>query len=148
VFSPHAEEILPLFDEPNQARNWAGTRRLLANNASDVVGLYTFFVSTRFTESTTNELQQILQSLVPGSIAFTGGTQAPLGDSTAARLDGRLSDPQDGAKQLQFECYIVQQEADDAPPRTVLLFFFSAPSTFNSNRAVFDRIARSVDLSD
>jgi serine/threonine protein kinase len=144
VFSPHAEEILPLFQQPGEARNWSATRRLLAEDPQGVVGLYTFFVSTRYSGST-NDLQRTLQSLLPGRITFTGGTQAMLGDTPAARLDGRLRDPGGGAGQLRFECYIAQLATEE--PRTVHLILFSSTDAFERNRADFDRVTRSVDLS-
>jgi serine/threonine protein kinase len=143
VFSPHAEEILPLFAGRGETRGWSQTGRLLHDDRAGTIGLYTFFVSTQYSSASTNYQQQILRSLLPETVAFTDApSHLKLGAFDATRLSGVFSDPSTPATRLRFECYITQ--IDLAGPRTVNLIFFSSDDSFDNNRETFDQIAASV----
>jgi hypothetical protein len=146
VFSPHAAEIQAFFAERGGADNWSQVRQLLLRDSPGTVGLFTTFSSNDIASRPVEEQRQSVQSYLPQTFEFTNAESgASLGGSTATRLDGDLKDQTDNTTRLRFQCYVVMVRRPQ--PSTVYLIFFSSAQSFDKNRATFDRIAASVDLS-
>jgi serine/threonine protein kinase len=148
VFSPRAHEIFPLFGQHGAGESWAPTGALLQRSPSDVVGLYTFFLSTQYhaDAATTEQLQEGLKPLLPAGVTFSPVHDKTLvGGREADRLEGDLRDPGNEENALRFRCLVVRLQ----PPEdmTVHLLFFSSRSTFDSRQDLFERITKSINFS-
>jgi Protein kinase domain len=146
VFSPHANEVQAFFAGRGGADTWSQVRQLLQRDPSGTVGLFTTFSSNDIASRPVEEQRQSVQSYLPQTFEFTNAESGvSLGGSTATRLDGDLKDQTDNTTRLRFQCYVVLVRRPQ--PSTVYLIFVSSPKSFDENRATFNRIAASVDLS-
>ena len=143
MFSPRARELLPLFASLGGGSSWAETNALVERSPSEVVGLFTWFDTTRQDGSTVDQIQENLQNLLPREVQFSPAReQAAVGGYTADRLEGELREPGGQAGTLRFQCYLVHVQPPAA--KSVYLVFFSSATTFDSNRELFERITESV----
>jgi serine/threonine-protein kinase len=87
----------------------------------------------------TQELQETLQSSLPGGVSITSGVvQVSVGGRPGVRIEGAIADPQGGGR-LDFIGYAVDRKGEAA-----LLVYFCAPNTCQDS--VAQRIAGSVEL--
>jgi serine/threonine protein kinase len=143
MFSPHARELLGLFASLGAAGSWAETNALVERSPSEVVGLFTWFDTTRQDGSTVDQIQESLQPLLPETVEFSPARErAVVGGYTADRLEGDLREPGGQGAGLRFQCYLVHVQPPEA--KSVYLVFFSSSTTFDSNRELFGRITESV----
>ena len=93
MFSPHARELLPLFASLG-ADGWAETSALVERSPSEVVGLFTWFDTTRYDGATVDQIQENLRHLLPQEVEFSPAREeAVVGGFTADRLEGELREP-------------------------------------------------------
>jgi tRNA A-37 threonylcarbamoyl transferase component Bud32 len=143
VFSPHARELLPFFITFGD--RWSEVGALAERAPSETVGLYTFFNATRMDGKTNDEIQAFLKGLLPREASFSSShDRLVVGGFAADRLEGDLRQPGGQAAVLRFQCYVVHVAPPEA--KSVYLVFFSSSDTFESRRALFERITKSVDF--
>ncbi|MDF5755706.1 serine/threonine-protein kinase [Spongiactinospora sp. TRM90649] len=138
VASPHGTEFERLFVTPVSA-DWTETNRLLRADPATATGLYVQVLDTLDPNAQAQELQETLQSSMPGGVSITSGVvQVSVGGRPAVRIEGALADPQGGGR-LDFVGYAIDRQGAAA-----LLVYFCAPNTCQDT--VAQRIAGSVDL--
>jgi serine/threonine-protein kinase len=142
VFAPRAGELLPLFSR--QSDGWARAGALVEQARSEAVGLFTTF-STPLDGATVEQIQEQLKSLLPAEVGFSQAHDRLLvGGYAADRLEGSLRDPKNQAAVLRFQCYVVHVQPPDQ--KSVFLVYFSSSADFDSRKALFGRITKSVDF--
>ena len=142
VFAPRAGELLPLFSR--QSDGWARAGALVEQARSEAVGLFTTF-STPLDGATVEQIQEQLKSLLPAEVGFSQAhDRALVGGYIADRLEGSLRDPKNQAAVLRFQCYVVHVQPPDQ--KSVFLVYFSSSADFDSRKALFGRITKSVDF--
>ena len=142
VFAPRAGELLPLFSR--QSDGWARAGALVEQARSEAVGLFTTF-SSPLDGATVEQIQEQLKSLLPAEVGFSQAhDRALVGGYIADRLEGSLRDPKNQAAVLRFQCYVVHVQPPDQ--KSVFLVYFSSSADFDSRKALFGRITKSVDF--
>ena len=142
VFAPRAGELLPLFSR--QSDGWARAGAVVEQARSEAVGLFTTF-STPLDGATVEQIQEQLKSLLPAEVGFSQAHDRLLvGGYAADRLEGSLRDPKNQAAVLRFQCYVVHVQPPDQ--KSVFLVYFSSSADFDSRKALFGRITKSVDF--
>ena len=142
VFAPRAGELLPLFSR--QSDGWARAGAVVEQARSEAVGLFTTF-STPLDGATVEQIQEQLKSLLPAEVGFSQAhDRALVGGYIADRLEGSLRDPKNQAAVLRFQCYVVHVQPPDQ--KSVFLVYFSSSADFDSRKALFGRITKSVDF--
>jgi hypothetical protein len=145
VFSPHASEALQLFSSLGGGDSWTQVGALTDRAPSEMVGLFTFFNTTRVDTETVDQIQVQLRSLLPPDTRFSSARdRLVVGGFAADRLEGDLREPGGQDAVLRFQCYLVHVQPPDA--KSVYLVFFSSDATFDGNRKLFERITESVDF--
>jgi hypothetical protein len=147
VFSSHAPQALSVFEPVAGTDSWAAMRPLLADDADNILGLYTSFLTTQYQGATTPELEDIIKRLLPTPVSISNTTaNLSVDDQPAVRFDGTLTDPSYSEARLPFECYLVQRPTGEA--RTVLLLFFSSPQAADKSKDVSTDILASLDFTE
>jgi serine/threonine protein kinase len=142
VFAPRAGELLPLFSR--QSDGWARAGAVVEQARSEAVGLFTTF-SSPLDGATVEQIQEQLKSLLPAEVGFSQAhDRALVGGYIADRLEGSLRDPKNQAAVLRFQCYVVHVQPPDQ--KSVFLVYFSSSADFDSRKALFGRITKSVDF--
>ncbi|MEV7009425.1 serine/threonine-protein kinase [Streptosporangium sp. NPDC051022] len=136
VTSPKAEEFDALFGTPVTA-DWANVNEIIKNTPEKATGLYAQTLATLDPRSGAQQLQETLQSSLPGTVnVFSEVVQVRVGGQAAVRIEGSITDPQRGGK-LDFTGWAVERPGEPA-----LMIYFCAPGTCDSTLA--NRFVRSV----
>lgn len=126
IASPAAGEFDALFAVPGNT-DWSQVGPVIANRPEQAVGVFAQVSNTLSTSDSPMELQESLQSSLPGTVGYTGVPMpTTVGGRPAFRLDGVLVDPaQPGAPggRLDFSAYLVRGGRDGT---TTLITFFCA----------------------
>ena len=145
VFSPHAQEALPLFVQRGTGDSWTPVTALVERSPSEVVGLYTWFDTSRLDGATVEQIQEQMRLLLPQELQFSSThDRALVGEFLADRLEGELRDPGNQTGALRFQCFVVHVQPPAA--KTVYLLFFSSSTAFDGHLELFGRITDSVDF--
>ncbi|XVQ11035.1 serine/threonine-protein kinase [Spirillospora sp. CA-255316] len=121
VASPEAAQFEELFRTPVSA-DWTDINDLIRSDPEKAQGV---FAGVSHTLSTTEAggMQQSVQYLLPGTVGYSGSpSPQTVGGRPGYRLDGTLSDPQQGAR-LDFRAYVLPR----AGSPTAFLTLFCAP---------------------
>ncbi len=126
IASPAVGEFDALFAVPGNT-DWSKVNPVIANRPERAVGVFAQVSNTLSTSDSPTELQESLQSSLPGTVGYTGAPMpTTVGGRPAFRLDGVLGDPaQTGAPggRLDFSAYLVREGQDGM---TTLITFFCA----------------------
>jgi serine/threonine protein kinase len=141
VFSPRTDAASALFI----TNNWTGMSDLLRSGRSSVVGLYAARSFTEIDRSSEDTLQAGVAQLLPTTATFAATRQrVVVGGVLSDELIGDLADSSGSGATLRIWVYVIQgQQGGDG---TVLLTFFAPPDNYDSQRALFDRILKTVDF--
>ncbi|GAA2851276.1 hypothetical protein GCM10010517_08860 [Streptosporangium fragile] len=138
VASPRAEEFRTLFGTPVTA-DWATVNETIKSSPEEAVGLYAQTLDTLDPRSQPQQLQETLQSSLPGKVSvFSEIVQVSVGGQPAVRMEGSIADPQRGG-QLDFTGWAVE-----LPEEPALMIYFCAPGRCDD--AVANRFIRSVSF--
>ncbi|GHH63197.1 hypothetical protein GCM10017673_03640 [Streptosporangium violaceochromogenes] len=138
VTSPRVAEFDALFGTPVTA-DWAAVNEIIKNAPEEATGIYTQTLDTLDPRGGTQQLQETLQSSLPGTVnVFSEKVQVRVGGQSAVRVEGAIIDPQRGGK-LDFTGWAVER-----PDRPALMIYFCAPGTCDDGLA--NRFARSVSF--
>ncbi|MFC0861163.1 protein kinase [Sphaerimonospora cavernae] len=123
IASPAADEFDALFAVPGNT-DWSKVDPVITNQPDRAVGVFAQVSNTLSTSDSPMELQQSLESSLPGTVGYTGAPMpTTVGGQPAFRLDGVLGDPAQSGRRLDFTAYLVRQGQDE---RAVLITFFCA----------------------
>ncbi|MCT9929994.1 protein kinase [Planotetraspora sp. A-T 1434] len=123
IASPATDEFNALFAVPGNT-DWSKVNPIIAKQPERAAGVFAQVSNTLSTSDSPIELQQSLQSALPGTVGFSGVPVATtVGAKPAFKIAGLVSDPQQGGR-LDFQAYVVRQDTGDT---TVLITFFCAP---------------------
>jgi hypothetical protein len=137
VVSPHANVFLPLFTR--QPGAWADAARVLRTEPDKAIGMYTFFNTSDYTNSSSEDLSRTLTANLPDRPKLQLPRKAVVGGKPADRLDGRLSDPGGGPSELSISYYVLPTDG-----RTIHLIFFAPAASFRDHQHTFEAIVNSV----
>ncbi|GAA3119613.1 serine/threonine-protein kinase [Streptosporangium carneum] len=138
VTSPRATEFDALFGTPVTA-DWATVNEIIKSSPGEATGIYAQTLDTLDPRGGTQQLQETLQSSLPGAVnVFSEVVQVRVGGQSAVRLEGSIADPQGGGK-LDFTGWAVER-----PDEPALMIYFCAPGTCDVTLA--NRFVRSVSF--
>ncbi|MEV8630401.1 serine/threonine-protein kinase [Streptosporangium sp. NPDC051023] len=138
VTSPKAEEFDALFGTPVTA-DWAAVNEIIKSSPAEATGIYAQTLDTLDPRSGAQQLQETLQSSLPGTVnVFSEVVQVRVGGEPAVRIEGSITDPQRGGK-LDFTGWAVER-----PDEPALMIYFCAPGTCDATLA--NRFVRSVSF--
>ncbi|MFF4987443.1 serine/threonine-protein kinase [Streptosporangium saharense] len=138
VVSPKAGEFDTLFGTPVTA-DWAAVNEIIKASPTEATGIYAQTLDTLDPRSGAQQLQETLQSSLPGTVnVFSEVVQVRVGGKPAVRLEGSITDPQRGGR-LDFTGWAVERQDEPA-----LMIYFCAPGTCDS--ALANRFVRSVSF--
>ncbi|WP_345003454.1 serine/threonine-protein kinase [Streptosporangium album] len=138
VASPKVGEFDTLFGTPVTA-DWAAVNEIIKNTPEEATGVYAQTLDTLDPRSGAQQLQETLQSSLPGTVnVYSEVVQVRVGGKPAVRLEGSITDPQRGGR-LDFTGWAVERA--DKP---ALMIYFCAPSTCDD--ALANRFVRSVSF--
>ncbi|MEU8204606.1 serine/threonine-protein kinase [Streptosporangium sp. NPDC049046] len=138
VASPKVEQFRALFATPVTA-DWAAANEIIKDAPQDATGLYAQTLDTLDPLGGAKQLQETLQSSLPGTVSvFSQVVQVSVGGQNAARLQGTIADPQRGG-QLEFTGWVVERHDEPA-----ILIYFCASGRCDD--AVANRFVRSVSF--
>lgn len=138
VVSPRVEQFRALFATPVTA-DWATVNEIIKDDPQDAVGLYAQTLDTLDPRSGAKQLQETMQSSLPGTVSvFSQVVQVSVGGQSAVRLQGTIADPQRGG-QLEFTGWVVERPSEPA-----LIIYFCAPGRCDD--ATANRFVRSVSF--
>ncbi|WP_440097631.1 serine/threonine-protein kinase [Streptosporangium sp. H16] len=136
--SPKVEQFRALFATPVTA-DWAAANEIIKDAPQDAAGFYAQTLDTLDPFSGAKQLQETLQSSLPGTVSvFSQVVQVSVGGRNASRLQGTIADPQRGG-QLEFTGWVVERQDEPA-----LLIYFC--SSGRCDDAVANRFVRSVSF--
>ncbi|MGJ6961607.1 serine/threonine protein kinase [Streptosporangium sp. G11] len=136
--SPKVEQFRALFATPVTA-DWAAANEIIKDAPQDATGLYAQTLDTLDPRSGAKQLQETLQSSLPGTVSvFSQVVQVSVGGQPAVRLQGTIADPQRGG-QLEFTGWVVDRQDEPA-----LMIYFCASGRCDD--AVANRFVRSVSF--
>ncbi|MEU4403538.1 serine/threonine-protein kinase [Streptosporangium sp. NPDC023963] len=136
--SPKVEQFRALFATPVTA-DWAAANEIIKDAPQDATGFYAQTLDTLDPLSGAKQLQETLQSSLPGTVSvFSQVVQVSVGGRNASRLQGTIADPQRGG-QLEFTGWVVERQDEPA-----LLIYFC--SSGRCDDAVANRFVRSVSF--
>ncbi|GLW10633.1 hypothetical protein Misp01_57610 [Microtetraspora sp. NBRC 13810] len=119
--------------------DWADANQIIATDPEAATGVYALILDTLDVNAPVGDLQEGLQSILPGTVSVSGApVPVRVGARPAIRLKGAIGDPQDGGR-LEFTAYAI-----DRPGEVALLVYFCAPA--GCQDPVAERIAESVEL--
>jgi hypothetical protein len=122
--SPAVGEFDALFAVPGNT-DWSKVNPIIANQPDRAAGVFAQVSNTLSTSDSPVELQQSLQSALPGTVSYAGAPIATtVGARPAFKIGGVLNDPAQVGR-LDFSAYLVRQDAGDD---TVLITFFCPPA--------------------
>ncbi|MDP9845379.1 serine/threonine-protein kinase [Streptosporangium lutulentum] len=140
VSSPQADEFRTLFATPVTA-DWATANETIKNTPEEATGLYAQTLDTLDPRSGAQQLQETLQSSLPGKVSvFSEVVQVRVGGYPAVRLQGSIADPQRGG-QLDFTGWAVER-----PDEPALMIYFCAPG--RCDNALANRFVGSVSFQE
>lgn len=146
AFSPHAAQVLPLFEPTASAQDWSALSPTLRQRPGEVIGLYTTFNLTPYDSASSDELRDVVRGLLPASADVRDSAWTGVVDGyPAVRFDGVLTDPS-SPDQLRFDWYVVHVPTGEA--RTVHLAFFSAPPSADERAAVSREVLDSIQFAE
>jgi serine/threonine-protein kinase len=123
VVSPAADRFEALLQTPVSA-DWTQLNRLVSGDPGQAQAIFAGVNDTLSTTGTPQAIQQSLQSLLPGKVDYMSSPASlTVGGRPAVRVDGVVSDPEQGGK-LEFSSYIMQLRGEPA----AFLTFFCAPA--------------------
>ncbi|MBB2911993.1 serine/threonine-protein kinase [Streptosporangium becharense] len=138
VASPRVEEFRTLFGTPVTA-DWATVNETIKSSPEEATGLYSQTLDTLDPRGGPQQLQETLQSSLPGTVSvFSEVVQVSVGGQPAVRLEGSITDPQRGG-QLDFTGWAVE-----LPEEPALMIYFCAPGRCDDT--VANRFIRSVSF--
>ncbi|MDP9861585.1 MULTISPECIES: serine/threonine-protein kinase [Streptosporangium] len=138
VASPKAGEFDALFATPVTA-DWAAVNEIIKNTPEEATGLYAQTLDTLDPRGGAQQLQETLQSSLPGTVnVYAEVVQVLVGGRPAVRLEGSITDPQRGGK-LEFLGWAVER-----PDEPALMIYFCAPGRCDDGLA--NRLVRSVSF--
>ncbi|MEU1877154.1 serine/threonine-protein kinase [Streptosporangium sp. NPDC020072] len=138
VASPKAGEFDALFGTPVTA-DWAAVNEIIKASPAEATGIYAQTLDTLDPRSRAQQLQETLQSSLPGTVNVSSEVvQVLVGGKPAVRLEGSITDPQRGGR-LDFTGWAVER-----PGKPALMIYFCAPGTCDSSLA--NRFVRSVSF--
>jgi|GEM_PF-5685746 len=138
VASPKVEQFRALFATPVTA-DWAAVNEIIKDAPQDATGLYAQTLATIDPFGGAKQLQETLQSSLPGTVSvFSQVVQLSVGGQNASRLRGTIADPQRGG-QLEFTGWVVERNDEPA-----ILIYFCASG--GCDDAVANRLMRSVSF--
>ncbi|MER5646926.1 serine/threonine-protein kinase [Streptosporangium sp. NPDC002524] len=136
--SPKVEQFRALFATPVTA-DWAAANEIIKDAPQDATGFYAQTLDTLDPFSDAKQLQEALQSSLPGTVSvFSQVVQVRVGGRNASRLQGTIADPQRGG-QLEFTGWAVERQDEAA-----LLIYFCTSGRCDD--AVANRFVRSVSF--
>ncbi|MGW0588181.1 serine/threonine-protein kinase [Streptosporangium sp. NPDC002607] len=138
VASPRVEQFRALFATPVTA-DWATVNEVIKDDPQDAGGLYVQTLDTLDPRSGAKQLQETMQSSLPGTVnVFPQVVQVSVGGQPAIRLQGTIADPQRGG-QLEFTGWVVER-----PDEPALIIYFCASG--RCDNATANRFVRSVSF--
>ncbi|WP_030921326.1 serine/threonine-protein kinase [Streptosporangium amethystogenes] len=138
VASPRVEQFRALFATPVTA-DWATVNEIIKDAPQDAGGLYVQTLDTLDPRSGAKQLQETMQSSLPGTVSvFSQVVQVSVGGQPAIRLQGTIADPQRGG-QLEFTGWVVER-----PDEPALIIYFCASG--RCDNATANRLVRSVSF--
>lgn len=138
VASPKVGEFDTLFGTPVTA-DWAAVNEIIKDTPEEATGVYAQTLDTLDPRSGAQQLQETLQSSLPGTVnVYSEVVQVRVGGTPAVRLEGSITDPQRGGR-LDFTGWAVERA--DKP---ALMIYFCAPGTCDD--ALANRFVRSVSF--
>ncbi|WP_433254917.1 serine/threonine-protein kinase [Streptosporangium sp. CA-135522] len=138
VASPKAGEFDALFGTPVTA-DWAAVNEIIKDAPEQATGVYAQTLDTLDPRGGAQQLQETLQSSLPGTVSvYSEVVQVLVGGKPAVRLEGSITDPQRGGK-LEFTGWAVER-----PDEPALMIYFCAPG--GCDDAVANRLVRSVSF--
>ncbi|MBP2702577.1 protein kinase [Microbispora sp. RL4-1S] len=138
IASPSVEEFNALFAVPGNG-DWSKVGPIISQRPDQAVGVFGQVSNAISTTDSPLDLQQSLQSVLPGTIGYTGApVAATVGAAPAFKLSGVMSDPQQTTR-LDFTAYVVRRDAGDT---SVLITFF-CPSG-RCDQTLIDHMINSV----
>jgi hypothetical protein len=143
AFSPHADEALKLFGAPGVSTDWSGIDAALKKDPDAVAGVFTELVTQAFPNDA-NERQDTMNSLLPATASVSPGTDTTVGNRTAIRYDGTLSEPSGGSGALKVRCFVATATSETD---TVLFVFFGSESAWDKYQSKFEALIKSVTFS-
>ncbi|MFF5212609.1 serine/threonine-protein kinase [Streptosporangium sp. NPDC000396] len=136
--SPRVEEFQALFRTPVTA-DWAAVNEIIKSAPEEATGIYAQTLDTLDPRSGARQLQETLQSSLPGTVnVFSEVVQVRVGGQPAVRLEGSITDPQRGGR-LDFTGW-----AAERPDEPALMIYFCAPG--GCDDALANRFVRSVSF--
>ncbi|MEW9527785.1 protein kinase [Microbispora sp. NPDC049125] len=124
IASPARDDFEALFAVPGNT-DWSKVDPIISGHPERATGVFAQVSNTLSTSDSPVDIQQSLQSSLPGNVGYGG---APLAATIGARpgfkISGVLTDPQQTTS-LKFTTYLVRQEAAGS---TVLITFFCPPA--------------------
>lgn len=138
VASPKAGEFDALFATPVTA-DWAAVNEIIKDAPEEATGIYAQTLDTLDPRGGAQQLQETLQSSLPGTVnVYSEVVQVLVGGKPAVRLEGSITDPQRGGK-LEFTGWAVERADEPA-----LMIYFCAPGRCDD--ALANRLMRSVSF--
>ncbi|WP_433376560.1 serine/threonine-protein kinase [Streptosporangium sp. CA-115845] len=138
VASPRVEQFRALFATPVTA-DWAAVNEIIKDDPQDAGGLYAQTLDTLDPRSGAKQLQETMQSSLPGTVSvFSQVVQVSVGGQPAIRLQGTIADPQRGG-QLEFTGWVVER-----PDEPALIIYFCASG--RCDNATANRFVGSVSF--
>ncbi|MFD8528774.1 serine/threonine-protein kinase [Streptosporangium canum] len=138
VASPKAGAFDALFATPVTA-DWAAVNEIIKDAPEEATGIYAQTLDTLDPRGGAQQLQETLQSSLPGTVnVYSEVVQVLVGGKPAVRLEGSITDPQRGGK-LEFTGWAVERADEPA-----LMIYFCAPGRCDD--ALANRLVRSVSF--
>ncbi|MCC5578927.1 protein kinase [Microtetraspora sp. AC03309] len=139
IATPATDEFNALFAIPGNT-DWSTVNPIISGQPERASGIFAQVNNALSTSDSPVELQQSLQSALPGNVAFTGAPMAvTVGARPAVKLTGVAGDPQQGGR-LDFSAYVVRQETGES---SVLITFFCA----KCDQSLIDHMVNTVQFT-
>ncbi len=139
IATPATDEFNALFAIPGNT-DWSTVNPIISGQPERASGIFAQVNNALSTSDSPVELQQSLQSALPGNVAFTGAPMAvTVGARPAVKLTGVAGDPQQGGR-LDFSAYVVRQETGES---SVLITFFCA----KCDQGLIDHMVNTVQFT-
>ncbi|GAB3161103.1 serine/threonine-protein kinase [Microbispora hainanensis] len=138
IASPAVHEFDDLFAVPGNT-DWSKVNPIIKDQPDRAAGVFAQVSNALSTSDSPMELQESLGPALPGVTTYYGlPTAATVGAKPAFKIEGVLSDPQQGGR-LEFVAYVVRQGDTGT---TVLITFFCPPGKFNQSN--IDHMVNSI----
>jgi serine/threonine protein kinase len=137
VASPHPAEFAALFGTPIKA-DWSPVNRIITEDPATATGVYVQVLDTLDWKGDAQQLQDTLQSVLPGPVKVADVVQARVAGRSAARMEGSISDPLGGGR-MEFVGFAI-----DRPRTPALMIYFCVAGSCDDS--LVDRVVHSADL--